>query len=352
MGITNSTTARRTTDAAADGETERDTQQTTHEVSVVVPVYQGEHTLGPLLAEIEPLTHAHFTPRGSYFRVAEVVLVHDGAIDNSDVVMEQLATRYPFVRLVWLARNFGQHPATLAGVAGTTAEWVVTLDEDGQHDPGDIGKLLDRALETGAQLVYAQPTNLTPHGWPYNLLRTLVKRVLVHALVGRGALGRFNNFRLVQGEIIRGLAAYCGHNVYLDVALSWVVARTADCPVVLREEGRPRRSGHDLRRLAGHFGRLVLTAGTRPLRLISLLGLAAIVLAGAISAYALWVWLAGQVPVQGWTSIAILLCFFSGCTLFSLGVIAEYLKMVLSMAVGRPPYLAVSRPNRREPPPS
>jgi undecaprenyl-phosphate 4-deoxy-4-formamido-L-arabinose transferase len=351
MGTTGSTLASSPTTVTADRDTSHDLQQTIHEVSIVVPVYQGEHTLGPLVAEIEPLTHTQLTPQGHSFRVTEVIMVHDGAIDNSAVVMERIAGRYPFVRLIWLARNFGQHPATLAGAAGTTSEWVVTIDEDGQQNPSDIGRFLDRALETGAQLVYAEPTNPPPHGWLRNLLSALVKRVLVHLFVGKNALGRFNSFRLVQGEIIRSLAAYCGHNVYLDVALAWVVARSSHCPVALRE-GSTRRSGYDFRRLAGHFWRLVLTSGPRPLRLISCLGLISILLAAMTSCFALWNWLTGQVSVPGWTSLAIMLCFFSGCVLFSLGVIAEYLGMVLSMAVGRPLYLAVSRPSHKKVPPS
>jgi glycosyltransferase involved in cell wall biosynthesis len=117
-------------------------------LSIVVPVFQGERTLEPLLAEIEPLTKPGETPRGRRFQVAEVVLVHDGAIDDSQAVMLALASHFPFVTLVWLSRNFGQHPATLAGMSVASADWVATLDEDGQQDPAELGPMLDRALRT------------------------------------------------------------------------------------------------------------------------------------------------------------------------------------------------------------
>ena len=201
---------------------------TVHSISVVVPVYRGEGTLAQLVAEIEPLTHTQQTALGNSFRVAEVLLVHDGAIDNSDLVMEELGSRYPFVRLIWLARNFGQHPATLAGAASSTSDWVVTLDEDGDQNPADIGRFLDRALVTGAQLVYALPTNSPSHGWLRNQLSAVTKRFLVPLIASNGVAVRFHSFRLIHGEIARSLAAYCGHNVYLDVALSWLfpAART------------------------------------------------------------------------------------------------------------------------------
>src|SRR5260221_10075765 len=136
---------------------EEDAPDSILEVSVVVPVYQGERTLEALAREVAPLALPGTTPAGRRFRVAELLLVHDGAIDRSAETMRKAAALHPFVRLLWLSRNFGQHPATLAGMASTVGEWVATLDEDGQQDPRDIGRLLDEALDHGARLVYAQP---------------------------------------------------------------------------------------------------------------------------------------------------------------------------------------------------
>ena len=313
-----------------------------HAVAVVVPVYRGERTLEALFAELEAMSAPHSTPAGHRLCVSEILFVHDGAVDDSASVMQSLARKTPLVRVLWLSRNFGQHPATLAGMASTSADWVATLDEDGQQDPRDIGKLLDEALAHGAQLVYARPTNEPPHGWVRNHMSALVKWVFVQVL-GNRELGAFNSFRLIEGEIARGVAAYCGANVYLDVALSWVVTGARHCPVELRRE-RGRPSGYGLARLIGHFWQLILTSGTRPLRLIALLGLLAIVLAVAIAAYVAWGRLQHQVPVQGWTSMIIVVCFFAGFILVSLGIIAEYLGVAVSMAMGKPPYLIASRP--------
>ena len=320
-----------------------------HEVSVVVPVYQGERTLEALADEVAPLTAPQKSPGGRPFRVAELLLVHDGAVDGSADVMSRVASRHPFVRLVWLSRNFGQHPATLAGMASTVAPWVATLDEDGQQDPRDVGKLLDEALEHRARLVYARPTNEPPHTLVRNRLSALAKWISVRVL-GSG-IGAFSSFRLIEGEVARGVAAYCGANVYLDVALSWVVGSARHCPVSLRgERGRP--SGYTAKRLLRHFWQLVLTSGTRPLRLIALVGGVSIVLGFLISAFVVWQRLQHKVPVQGWTSMVIVICLFAGLILVSLGIIAEYLGVAVSMAMGKPAYLIVSRPTEelgREP---
>jgi polyisoprenyl-phosphate glycosyltransferase len=311
-------------------------------ISVVVPVYRGEHTLAALTDELLPLTESQSTPDGRSFRVIEAVFVHDGAVDGSAAVMRELAAKYPFVVPVWLSRNYGQHAATLAGMASTSGDWVVTLDEDGQQAPADIGRLLDRALATGAQLVYAKPANPPPHGPLRNAFSRLAKRG-VALLVGDPRIAIFNSFRLMSGEIARSLAAYCGHRVYLDVALGWVVGRAVTCPVMLRQE-RGRPSGYTFPKLASHFWRLVLTTGTRPLRLIAMVGAFSVLVAMGVSVNSLHAKLIHQVPVAGWTSLIILLSFFAGVILLCLAVIAEFLGVTLNMAMGKPAYLVLSEP--------
>ncbi len=317
-------------------------EATTLELSVVVPVYQGERTLPMLLAELTPLCAGAVSPGGCPFRIAEVILVHDGAIDGSAKVMQELAQAHPPIRNLWLARNYGQHPATLAGMASSTGDWIVTMDEDAQHDPAAIAGMLDVALEQNCQLVYGRGRNLPPHAFWRNLSSRLAHGI-ASLLLGNQDLRGFSSFRLIHGEVARSLAAYCGPGVYLDIALTWVVGRTGHCPVVLRQEcGRP--SGYSFSRLLSHLWRMVLTVGTRPLRIIALLGSLSILSALGISAWVLYAKIAHRVPIQGWTSLIIAVSLFSGMILFSLGVIAEYLALALTMAMGKPLYLLVSRP--------
>ncbi len=313
-------------------------------VSIVVPVYQGALSLPALLAEIAPLAQGATTPGGAAFVVDEVLLVHDCGPDDSARVLQQLARHYPFVRPVWLARNFGQHAATLAGMASATGDWVVTLDEDGQHDPADVARLLDAALAGGLQVVYGRPDNPPPHGWLRNAASRLAKR-LAAGVLGAGVGGQFASFRLIDGEIARLLAAYCNHGVYLDVALGWIAQRSGSVAVPMRREA-DRPSGYSWARLLGHFWRLVLTSGTRPLRLITLMGAASLLLSLALIGYALYAKLTGHVSIQGWASLLIIISFFSGCMLVALGVLAEYLALALGIAMGKPLYLILRGPPR------
>ena len=313
-----------------------------HQISLVIPVYSGETTLIPLVEEIEPLTRATSSPGGSTFVVTEVVLVFDNGSDGSADVIRQLEQHYPFVRSVWLSRNYGQHSATLAGMSATTSEWIVTLDEDGQHDPADIGILLDAAVEMHAPLVYARPTNDAPHGIFRNSASSLAK-FIVAKLSGNPATGDYQSFRLILGEIGRDVAEFVGPGIYLDVALGWVTTKAATADVPLRRHSE-RESGYSTMKLLAHFLRLILSSGTRGLRLVSGMGIV-FALAGLVLAvvFAVQRLADGTLP-DGWASQIVVILISSGAILFALGVIAEYIGIVVNAALGKPPYLVIKDP--------
>jgi undecaprenyl-phosphate 4-deoxy-4-formamido-L-arabinose transferase len=307
---------------------------------VVVPVYRGADTLPRLVAEIEPLIEGFTTPRGRNARIAEVILVHDHGPDRSDEVIRQLETEHPFVRAVWLSRNYGQHAATLAGIASSGEEWIATIDEDGQYDPGQIGIMLDVAMEDQASLVYANPINQPPHGFFRNITSRASKRVVDLLSGGMGARV-YHSFRLMLGETGRSIAAYAGQGVYLDVALGWVAGDVSTAPVKLREEF-DRPSSYNLRTLLSHFWRLVLTSGTRGLRVVSVVGVL-LAAAGVTAAIVLAiVRINGGSWPQGWASLMVVVLVIGGATLFFLGIIAEYVGVAVNQAMGKPPYLIVS----------
>ena len=311
-------------------------------LSVVIPVYQGEETLPELMAEIAPLTSEQTTPDGRRFKVDEVLLVWDRGPGNSDQILRQLARQYSFVRPLWLSRNFGQHAATLAGMTSSGGDWIVTMDEDGQQDPSFIPQLLDAAYDQSAQLVYGTPSNPPPHSTIRNLASKTAKRIFASTLAD-GGFAEFNSYRLVMGEIGRSVAAYTGTGVYLDVALSWVVADAITYPVVARREGR-EASNYTYRRLFGHFGRLIVSSGTRPLLFVSWLGVFFVLMGAAVSIWVLYQRVVGEIVIAGWASTFIALMLIGGAMLLSLGIIAQYIGAATNMSLGKPLYIVVRDP--------
>lgn len=308
-----------------------------------MPVYGGEEHLDGVVAELEDYTRSGTTPEGRPYRVTEVVLVHDDGRPGSAERLRAQADRFPWVRTVWLSRNYGQHAATLAGIAHTTGEWVVTMDEDGQHDPRHIGEMLDVAVDEQAKVVYARPIN-PPHHTAFRNASSRWAKKVVNMLSGSGDATLFQSYRLILGSTARSIAAYAGPGAYLDVALGWVVGRAATSPVELRPEPDGRVSSYNLRGLTEHFLRMVLTGGTRGLRIVGLLGvvfaLGGLLLAGLIAVRQLL----DPSEVQGWSSTVVVILISSGALLFSLSVVAEYVGVTVTSALGKPLFLVTDDP--------
>lgn len=131
-------------------------------LSVVAPAYNEADNLRPFLTELIDVLDAL-----SDYQPYEVLLVNDGSADETGALIDHAARLYPEVVAIDLSRNFGQTAALAAGINHARGEVVVTLDSDGQNDPGDIPVLLDR-LESGFDCV---------SGWRHDRQDPLAKRV-------------------------------------------------------------------------------------------------------------------------------------------------------------------------------
>ncbi len=113
-------------------------------LSVVVPVYNEEENVRPLVSAVrDALAHTESW---------ELLLVDDGSTDATVAVAEELAERDRRIRVLKLARNYGQTAAMQAGFDHARGAVVVTMDGDLQNDPADIPRLVAR-LEEGFDLV-------------------------------------------------------------------------------------------------------------------------------------------------------------------------------------------------------
>ena len=311
-------------------------------ISIVIPVYQGNLTLQTLFDQISQVRDEMKSRSDSAYSIDEIILVDDYSQDGSSKLIHELSNKYEWITPIWLSRNYGQHAATLAGMSSSRGEWVVTMDEDGQHAPNDIIKLLEIAATTRAELVYAEFGDISSHRNWRNSFSKLAKLIAMKILLPK-QMKRFSSFRLIDGELARTVSAYAGNGVYLDVALTWVVDNIETCKVDSRSELR-QRSGYSFRTLLSHFWRLVLSSGTRPLRAVTFLGIGSSLLAIVGGLVVLYGRVANNIPVAGWTSMTVVVLFFSGLILLSLGVLAEYLGIVVRTVIGKPLYIIRSSP--------
>ncbi|HWG92619.1 MAG TPA: glycosyltransferase [Mycobacteriales bacterium] len=316
----------------------------TQTLSVVVPVYRAGPALRETVRELLEVSEGFRVADSISLVLDEVVLVCDNpALPAAErQAVRDLEALDPRVRTVWLARNYGQHPATVAGIVSTNGDWLVTMDEDGQHDPAQIPAMLRTAAETGRPLVYARPTNPPPHG----ALRNAASRTAKAVFRGlSGSSGEFHSFRLVEGSLARSACAYMGDNVYLDVAMLWTCGDGAHCPMRMRDEGSA--SSYRARTLLSHFWRMVLSTGTRPLRLIAAAGVLVALLGVVVAAYVALRRLTGEFPAPGWTSVMVAQLLLAGGLFVSLAVLAEYVGFAVRNAIGKPLYVTADHVDSR-----
>ena len=116
------------------------------ELSVVIPVYNEAENVSPLLEELEGVLDRLGV-------ASELIVIDDGSTDGTAAELEAWKRRLPSLRVVPLARNFGQTAALSAGFDHARGRWVVTLDGDRQNDPADIPRLLERCRAEGLDVL-------------------------------------------------------------------------------------------------------------------------------------------------------------------------------------------------------
>ena len=295
--------------------------------SVIIPVYRSSSLLCVLVPKIIKI----FTDKQVS---CEVILVNDASPDDSWQVIQRLQREFPsHILAIDLMRNFGQHNALMCGLRHARGRYIVTMDDDGQHPPEEIPKLLDALARSGADVVYGVPDR-RKHPWWRNLGAWVVIRFFQWALHTRVIPSAF---RLLRHEVAEAVARYPYHFTHLDGLILWNTDRVVQVEV----EHRPRqagRSGYSFRKLL-HLALNVFTNfSLLPLQVASVLGLAAAAGGLLMGLVYLVLWLAGQIAVPGYASTIVAILVLGGLQLLALGVLGEYLGRVHLNLNQRPQY--------------
>lgn len=295
-------------------------------ISVVVPVYNSENSLPELINRLESTLCA----ASSRF---EVVLVNDGSRDRSWNVISQIAQDSDWVRGIDLMRNYGQHNALLCGIRMAKNDVIVTIDDDLQHPPEEIPKLLDKLAE-GYDVVYGTPQK-EQHGL-WRDLASLVTKLALRTAMGAQTARKVSAFRVFHTNLRDAFANYQSPFISIDVLLTWGTTRFASIPV--RHEPRQvGASNYTFIKLATHALNMMTGFSIWPLQLASMIGFLFTFLGIVILAYVLVRYLIEGGSIPGFPFLASIIAIFSGAQLFALGIIGEYLARMHFRSMGRPP---------------
>jgi len=285
-------------------------------------------------------------------QIHEAVFVCDNPIDRSAEVLVELsqASDRDWIRVLHLSQNYGQHPATVAGLLHACGEWVATLDEDLQHHPQFLERMLRHAATTGSDIVYGRPES-SVHESAYRDLSSRLYKRLVARLAGNPHIVHFSSFRLMRGSVARAAASVATHDTYFDIALTWYTDKIDHLDLPLKDQRyiRTGQSGYSFRRLVSHARRMLANSQVKVLRAGALMGLLAVLLAFSMQLIYLIVWLVDEqaIAVRGWLSTFSAILFFGGLNAMLVGIALEHLSIILLKAQGKPSFFLVDRSRDR-----
>jgi dolichol-phosphate mannosyltransferase/undecaprenyl-phosphate 4-deoxy-4-formamido-L-arabinose transferase len=298
------------------------------EYSVVIPCFGSGEWLSHLVNSVSEVLadYSH-----------EVILVNDYSPDDTTwPAIQSLAETMDNVVGIDLAKNAGQFAALMCGLAESRGDLIITMDDDFQHPPEEIPKLIE-AMDDETDVVIGSYEEKKHNG-----LRNMGTRVMDRIFTvtyGKSKGLRMGSFRLLRRRVVDSMLSFGTVRPVPGALILQSTARIKNAPVAHRERERGA-SGYSLRRLVRSTVDNVVSASVGPLRLISALGLASAGFAVGALIFYLARALFTDRAVPGFSTTVVLITFFGGATLLAIGVVGEYIARVV-VDVGRPPLYAI-----------
>ena len=302
----------------------------TLDVSVVVPVYGGSSALQELCSRVSSTMQQAGLCH-------EVILVDDRGQAEAWGIIRGIARLDANVTGLRLGRNFGQHAATICGIAHARGKWIVTMDDDLEHPPESIPAMLaagdeDHPLVYG---VFEKRTHAAYRNWSSELMRWMLKRAFPDLNED------YCSFRVIHTPLAKQLDRFGLNRPYIDGMLSWLTssATTVSVPHEQRQYGK---STYTLRKLISHAVNIFVTFSHLPLRLATFTGATLATLSFLYLLYVVYGRLSGSIVNPGYASLMSVVLFACGIQLLILGVVGEYIGRLMGATFRRPVYVVDS----------
>jgi len=296
--------------------------------SIVIPVYNGEHTVRSLVESIN-----------NYFRSTqytyELIFVHDCGKDNSLSVLLDLQKKEDCVKIIQLSRNYGQHNAIICGFQYCKGDFIITMDEDLQHDPQDIKSLIQKQQETDDDVVYGVYDTLE-HSMFRNMTSRLVKNLLSSAIPELHK--DYSAFRLIRKSVAKETLKMKNSYTFLDGYLTWVT-QSISSTKVSHNERLAGQSSYNFKTLFRHLSNIIFTFSKLPITLLSYGSGFMILFSLIYSMYLFGRKLMYDDIIPGFATAIIFVGIGFSMILFGLSIIGEYLFRVNLKTTKRPNFI-------------
>ncbi len=297
-------------------------------LSVVSPVYKAEKIIPLLIQRIE----------NSISRITtnfEIVLVEDGGPDNSWEVIEAIAKTNSKIKGVKLSRNFGQHPAIMAGLSQAKGEWIVVMDCDLQDKPEEIEKLYDKALE-GFDIVLAKRKNRKDSF--FKKITSLFFSKIYGYFTDTEYDNEVANFGIYHKRVVQSILEIPDAIKFFPLFVKFVGYNSTSI-IVEHAERAEGSTSYSFAKLLSLAFNTIISFSNKPLKLFVKFGLTISTFSFFIGIYNLYLALTNQINVLGYSSIIVSIWFLSGVIITTIGVTGIYVGKIFDQTKGRSSYI-------------
>lgn len=300
--------------------------------SIVIPCYNSAHTITRVVEETtEEMQRLGRTP-------FEFVLADDCSPDGGETlkVLKSLTEKYDNVKVIELARNGGQHNATMAALNYASGDVIISMDDDGQTHCSQLSRLFDK-FDEGFDLVFGYYEDKKHSA--FRNFGSWVNYETVRILIGKPKDMKTSSFWIIRKYIRDYLIEYKSPFTHLQGLFLRTVAhdKIASVPVEHFERAYGK-SNYTLKKLLALWSN-IMGFSTVPLRIAQRTGIffSAFGLIGAIIVFINK--LIHPAVAVGWSSMMVALFFFSGIIIFFLGLIGEYIGRMMQNINNTPQYV-------------
>lgn len=292
--------------------------------SVIIPVYNSNEGLSELCERLCKSLSGF-----SY----EIIFVDDGSRDNSwEVLKKEKLSRPDAIRIIRLSRNFGQHNAISCGVNASVGDFVITMDDDLQHPPEEITKLIRCQELSDADLVYGLPEN-RKHG----LVRIAGSYFVTKSSKFFHGNTEGSSFRLIKRELAQQIQRHQHKSmIYIDEILSWYTDNI-HTTTVSHHSRKYGKSGYTSLSLIRLYFDIVFNHSAVPLKLMTRVGFIVAVLCILLGVYFIIRKFMFDVPI-GFTALIVTILFSASILMMCLGIVGQYLYKLFLLQNRKPSY--------------
>ena len=305
---------------------------------LVVPCYNEEEAL-PHSAQVMREKLNRLMQEGKVSAQSKILLVNDGSRDKTWKLIHDLCDTDPVFSGLSFSRNYGHQSAILAGMmaAGQHADIAVTIDADLQQDIGALDQFLEK-YQAGCEIVYGIRNDRNTDGF-FKKMTANAFYGLMH-LLGCKVMSNHADYRLLSKKALDALAEYKEVNLFLR-GLIPTMGFQSDVVYFDVKEREAGTSKYTFRKMMTLATDGITSMSTRPIQLITLLGFLVSVFSFIMIIYCIWDWFYGR-NVPGYTTSLVVSLLMGGITIFSLGVVGEYVGKIYLEAKARPRYIVES----------